>query len=379
MHHLTLAKRKRFFDDYLQYRADTAAYQREETSPMFLAAMRLASEGVNTLRVSHPLLRTEVPKKEEIAAQLVAQGFEHLEHCGTLCFWRFGNLCSTGPDFYMEYSPRTKTFDLLGTPADLGQGKEILSRLFPDTHVLIDLAFRVDQYGVNTTPRMISNEEEARASFYPFLSQPLEDYFRDYMASKASVLLLIGPPGTGKTSFLRSLVRTLKLKSLLAYNKEVLESPFLYQSVRTEGYDLLALEDADNFVMSRKDDNPFMATLLNDTQGVANASNMKIVISTNLSSLNKVDSALVRPGRCFGVLHFRELDQHEANVVWKEMKMPKRSFGPDRFWPLSQVLNPDQVSEDDSSRKSNPVGFMAPTPRSVPTPSDIPEPLAARA
>jgi hypothetical protein len=42
---------------------------------------------------------------------------------------------------------------------------------------------------------------------YPFLNgELLNDYYERYMASSANILLLIGQPGTGKTSFIRGLL-----------------------------------------------------------------------------------------------------------------------------------------------------------------------------
>lgn len=39
-----------------------------------------------------------------------------------------------------------------------------------------------------------SSEEMGRPSFYPWISVPLETYFREFMASSESVLVLFGPP-----------------------------------------------------------------------------------------------------------------------------------------------------------------------------------------
>jgi len=41
----------------------------------------------------------------------------------------------------------------------------------------------------------------------------------------------------------------------------------------------------------------------------------KIILSTNLPNINDIDSALVRPGRCFSIIHTRSLNKEEANTV----------------------------------------------------------------
>ena len=49
------------------------------------------------------------------------------------------------------------------------------------------------------------------------------------------------------------------------------------------------------------------------------AKDKKLVFSTNLPSVRDVDSALMRPGRCFDVVEFRPLKRDEAEVVAAEL------------------------------------------------------------
>ena len=44
-----------------------------------------------------------------------------------------------------------------------------------------------------------------------------------------------------------------------------------------------------------------------------------MVFSTNLPSISDIDPALVRPGRCYDILKFEELNQTQAEALAKKM------------------------------------------------------------
>jgi ATP-dependent 26S proteasome regulatory subunit len=55
-----------------------------------------------------------------------------------------------------------------------------------------------------------------------------------------------------------------------------------------------------------------MHRFLNVGDGLVTTKGKKLIFSTNLPSIRDVDSALVRPGRCFDILNF---DAEISNVV----------------------------------------------------------------
>lgn len=177
---------------------------------------------------------------------------------------------------------------------------------------------------VTTSEGRIDPNKLGRNSFYPFLGEgvegeevTLESYIHDYLADSAPVLILIGAPGTGKSTFTRTLAHTSKLKTVICTDEGAVESGAVLSYVSRNSAGLLILEDVDNLLKSREAGNNFMSALLNESEGVCE-NEIKIVITTNLTNIDKVDSALIRQGRTFDIVDFRNLTRDEAKVVADE-------------------------------------------------------------
>jgi energy-coupling factor transporter ATP-binding protein EcfA2 len=157
------------------------------------------------------------------------------------------------------------------------------------------------------------------AEMYPFLEgQDLGEYYDNFMESNASILLLIGPPGTGKTTFIRGLLQHTNSSAIVSYDANILEKDYVFADFIEGDKSVLVLEDADMFLKSRKEGNTMMHKFLNVGDGLVTTRNKKLVFSTNLPSISDIDPALVRPGRCYDILHFGELNQTEAETLAKK-------------------------------------------------------------
>ena len=148
---------------------------------------------------------------------------------------------------------------------------------------------------------------------YPFLKgEKLTDYYERYMESNANILLLIGPPGTGKTTFIRGLLAHTESSAVVTYDAAILEKDYLFARFIEGDESIMVLEDSDAFLKPRADGNTMMHRFLNVGDGLVTTKGKKLIFSTNLPSIRDIDSALTRPGRCFDIVTFDLLGQADA-------------------------------------------------------------------
>lgn len=156
------------------------------------------------------------------------------------------------------------------------------------------------------------------------------------------LVLFHGEPGTGKTQYIRYL-----LKVLRDNNKGVLYVPpsfssqltephmieFISNWVKEEDKDcILLIEDAEPLLEIRKGGDgrtTGISNLLNMTDGILNDMLGLMVIATFNTEISKIDSALLRPGRLIARKEFTkisELDSHKLakaiNIEWPELEYP---------------------------------------------------------
>jgi ABC-type dipeptide/oligopeptide/nickel transport system ATPase component len=193
----------------------------------------------------------------------------------------------------------------------------------------------------------------AHPEFYPWIKMDLMDYFREFFKSKANALVLIGEPGTGKSTLIRTVIRELNVRAMLAYKQDVITSSEFVGACRdflnrsnydpendiTKQTQAIVIEDADLIMRRRVDGNTQMAELLNATSGITSNIRHKFIMSTNLKTIDDIDPALLRPGRCFDILCFRSLSADEATLVRQVRGLEPREFSKANRYKLAEVLN----------------------------------------
>lgn len=170
----------------------------------------------------------------------------------------------------------------------------------------------------------VRDEVSDISKMYPYLSEERlpAQFWERFRKSRSNVAVLIGPPGTGKSNWLTEFMFATGFKEdtvSMADREDVLMHPALSDHIRgLQDGSIFVTEDSDKLCMSREDGNSNMQALLNTSAGIASR-NTKILISTNLESLSKVDKALLRHGRCFDIIEFGFLTHQQAADVREMM------------------------------------------------------------
>ncbi len=140
--------------------------------------------------------------------------------------------------------------------------------------------------------------------------------------------VLEGPPGTGKSYFIRGLVQECPTRKFLLLFGEMLSGityPGLLELLM-DNFDrgvrlALVVEDADKFITPRMADNvSHVSTLLNATDGLlGEALDLHVVVSTNQKK-TEIDEALQRPGRLCEHIRFNPLPPAFATARCNELR-----------------------------------------------------------
>jgi hypothetical protein len=158
---------------------------------------------------------------------------------------------------------------------------------------------------------------------YPFLNgETLDSYYQRFLEARSGILILIGPPGTGKTSFIRGFLAATESSAIVTYDSELLSKDGLFAEFIESSTNTLIIEDADLMLTARTDGNQLMSKFLNVGDGLVSMKGKKIIFSTNLPNVKDIDAALLRPGRCHDIVPFGSLDKNDTVKLINVLNLP---------------------------------------------------------
>jgi hypothetical protein len=178
-------------------------------------------------------------------------------------------------------------------------------------------------------------DEDLRLNYGDDFPEWEQQWLSRVRKSASGLTILHGPPGTGKTSFLRALMNRLLSSTVFYYvpisEAEMLSSPrfvnfWIAQSRRHKSKLKIAiLEDAEDLLRPREDGTrEKVSNLLNIADGLLGDHLRLHLVTTTNAPISQLDPAVVRPGRLVGDRAFRRLTRAEAArlAAAKQLALP---------------------------------------------------------
>ncbi len=200
------------------------------------------------------------------------------------------------------------------------------------------------------------NVEEFYNDDFVEVDKAIKEFLND--DKRDGIILLHGTYGTGKTTYLRHLMKTVN-KRFIFFPQHLahrISSPELLDFVSKLRNSVLVMEDCEDILKPRGSGNAAneaLVNLLNLGDGLlADALSLKIICTFN-ARVDKIDPAILRKGRLAVQYEFHPLKKEKAERLVKKYNLPVEVKGD---MTLAEIFIKDQVVK--RKQKAN-LGFKA--------------------
>jgi ATPase family associated with various cellular activities (AAA) len=211
--------------------------------------------------------------------------------------------------------------------------------------------------------RFYLSDEELNLNYGANFRSWHREFVNKVSEAKIGLTILQGPPGTGKTSYLRHLLHELRATHRFYYLPvtvyPMLAAPaavdfWVSENTRYEDKLKVAIiEDAETLLMERASDNhDSLSNLLNLADGFLGAFLKLHLICTINTPIEKLDPAVMRPGRLLARQTFNRLTPQEAQTLAAVKGLKIRA---QESYSLAEIYNGD--SDSAKEQPSPRVGF----------------------
>ncbi len=228
--------------------------------------------------------------------------------------------------------------------------KKMVNR--PDISLIVNGDYGIETKSIEISKNKLNIDDNYNSDFKDIHKNIFK---RLSLKNDKGLVLLHGKPGTGKTSYIRYLIASLK-KQVIFLPPDmatIITNPAFISFLLDNPNSVLVIEDAENIVIDRENDgNSSVSALLNISDGLlSDCLNIQIICTFN-TDISKIDSALMRKGRLIAKYEFKELEIEKAQALSDKIGFKTIVNEP---MSLASIYNQDENFFQQPKR--NPIGY----------------------